>query len=107
MEWCFPMEHMWKRNFLFPLIWNFRFYYRPMAALYPNYQTIHNDTLSKMSRMYYLSTKFYYHTPTQLDPIRNCHVLQQYYPIIPTQPYYFVAMLTIPSICLFFVYISL
>ena len=32
-EWCFPVEHMWKRNFLFLLIWNFRFYYRPMAAL--------------------------------------------------------------------------
>ena len=32
-EWCFPVEHTWRRNFPFPLIWNFRFYYRPMAAL--------------------------------------------------------------------------
>ena len=33
MKQCFLVEHAWKRNLLFPWIWNFCFYYRPIAAL--------------------------------------------------------------------------
>ena len=38
------------------------------------FQTTHNDTM----RMDHLRPNFYYHTCTQLDPIRNCPVLLQY-----------------------------
>ena len=79
-ETCFPVEQTWKRNFPFPWIWNFCFYYRPIAALLPNYQTTHNDTMSRMSMMDHLRTNFYYHT----HPIWNSHVLLQYYLMLLT-----------------------